>query len=177
MRPALSALILMTPVLLVACEAGEVRDAAAPDTARETQADPSAVEAEVAAIRESWVEGARAGDAAAVASLYADDAVVVGVDGEVLEGREAIREGFAPDFEAMTSLEVNGTDMEVGSDVVTDMGTFTQAVRTPDGQEQTVSGHYLVVLRRQADGSWRLTQHLSAAPQSPQASQGEGEGM
>jgi uncharacterized protein (TIGR02246 family) len=165
-----SMLILFLPLIVVACGTPEVDDAefgAEPPTelAPATPADVASSEAAVEQIRNSWVEAALAGDAAAVASLYAEDARMVGVDGEVADGRQAIQDALAEGFQGLASLEVNSAETVTGNDVISDMGSFTQTFRAPDGQEQTVSGQYLVVLRRQADGSWKLVQHLVSIPQ------------
>ncbi|MBW3555047.1 MAG: nuclear transport factor 2 family protein, partial [Gemmatimonadetes bacterium] len=132
-----SSLIALIAALTLGCEAPEVGDAAtqgdaAPATERATvPADAAATEAEVARIRDAWVEAAAGDDAATVASLYAEDARMVGATGDVSDGRDAIREALAPAFEAMSDLEVTSTDLVVGTDVVSDMGTYTQILRTP----------------------------------------------
>jgi uncharacterized protein (TIGR02246 family) len=165
-----SLLILFLPLLVLACDTPDVGDAEpgaeVPGTTA-TPVDAEASEAEVERIRNEWVEAAEAGDAASVALLYAEDARMVGVDGEVAEGRQAIQDALAAGFEGLTDLQVSSTDVVVGSDVISDMGTFTQTFQTPDGQEQTVSGQYIVVLRRQTDGSWKLVHHLASLPQEP----------
>jgi uncharacterized protein (TIGR02246 family) len=167
-----SKLVLFLPLFILACDTAEVGDA---EMGAETPADmgmpadAEATEADMTRVRDAWVRAALAGDAATVAALYADDARMVGGTGEVAEGRQAIQETLATGFEGISGLEVNSTDVVLGRDVMTDMGTFTQTFRTPDGQEQTVSGQYVVVLRRQADGSWKLVQHLSSVPQEPAA--------
>lgn len=173
-----SSLIILMAALTLGCEAPEVGDAtlegdAAPATERAAvPADAADTEAEVARIREAWVEAAEAGDAATVASFYAEDARMVDASGDVADGRDAIRETLAPGFEAMSDLEVTSTGLVIGTDVVSDMGTYTQILRTPEGQEQTVNGSYVVVLQRQPDGAWRIVHHLSSAP-----AQSEAEGM
>jgi uncharacterized protein (TIGR02246 family) len=167
-------LILFLPLLVLACDTPDVGeaefDAEGPaEMGPAMPADAEAGEAELARIRDAWVEGALAGDAASVAALYAEDARMVNLMGEVAEGRQSIQDAFATGFEGISSLQVNSTDVVVGSDVMTDMGTFTQTYQTPDGQEQTLNGEYLVVLRRQPDGSWKLVQHLSSIPQAEDA--------
>ncbi|MGH7477606.1 MAG: YybH family protein [Longimicrobiales bacterium] len=168
-----SPFILALPLFL-ACEAGDVGDAdfgteMAPTGQPAVTVDAAASEAEVSRIRDGWVQAAEAGDVATIASYYAEDARMVDVTGEVFEGREAIQETLTTGLEGMSDLEVTSTDLVVGTDVVSDMGSFTQTFQTPDGQEQTVSGRYIVVLRRQDDGSWKIVQHLASAPQEPAA--------
>lgn len=168
-----SLLILFLPLVFLACEQPQAGDAesGAEATAERTAtpADADAVEAEVARIRDAWVQAAEAGDAATVASLYAEDARMAGMSDEPAEGRQSIQDALTTGFEGLSNLDVSSTELVVGSDVVSDMGTFTQSVRTPDGQEQSVSGQYIVVLRRQADGSWKIVQHLTSIPQDTAA--------
>lgn len=80
-----------------------------------------------------------------------------------------IRDAWVEAAVAGDAATVACTELVVGSDVLSDMGTFTQTFRTPDGQAQTVSGRYIVVLRRQADGSWKIVQHLPSVPQAAAA--------
>lgn len=163
-----SAIVALIPLLVgIGCEAPDTADTGAEGAAEMPGApavDVAAIEAEVDQIRSDWIAAAERDDAAAVAALYADDAVVVGPAGQPAQGRQAIQEAFAADFPQATNLQVTSSDVEVSGDLVTDMGEFTQTVQTPDGQQQTVTGRYIVVLRRQADGAWRIVQHLSAVP-------------
>ena len=167
-------LSLFLPLFVLACDTPQAGDAEsgaelATEGSTAIPADADAIEAEVARIRDAWVQAAEAGDAATVASMYAEDARMAGVSPEPAEGRQAIQESLATGLEGLANLEVNSTELVVGSDVASDMGTFTQVFRTPEGQEQSVSGQYIVVLRRQADGSWKIVQHLSSIPQDTAA--------
>jgi len=42
-------------------------------------------------------------------------------------------------------------------------GEFTETVTTPAKTQQKVSGKYLVVIRRQTDGSWKIARHIGVA--------------
>jgi uncharacterized protein (TIGR02246 family) len=158
--------ILLVPGMLIACEADDMRNGEpepdAPIAAERAQVDRDAAQAELAEVRNAWARAAEAGDADAVAALYAQDASFVAPTGEVAEGRQAIREALV--VEGTTSMEITSTDVEVGAELIADMGSYRQTIRTPDGEEQTLTGTYLAVLRRQPDGRWRIAQHLAAAP-------------
>lgn len=167
MRRTVIPLFLLTPFLLVACETGEMDESAAASApASEVAApiDEAAVEADLSEIREGWVRAAKANDAATVASYYTEDARFVSGEGELAEGRQAIQQALAPGFEALQDLQVTSTDLVVGADMVSDMGRFTQTLQTPEGETQEISGTYVVVLRRQPDGTLKIVHHLSSVP-------------
>lgn len=177
MRRASTPFMLLLPILLVACDTGEMGDtddvqigadtadtAAAGDPA--AQMDRSAIESGVRAVRDAWADAAIAGDAATIGSLYADDAVLVGPEGELAEGRQAIEEAL--NLDGVTEMEISGTHTEVGTDLVSEVGTFSQTLQPAEGEEQTVSGQYLVVLRLQEDGSWRIVHHMSTPDEAGQ---------
>jgi uncharacterized protein (TIGR02246 family) len=157
---------LFPALLLVAvgCEPGAdtAGSDATPDTSPQVTppgVDTTAIFDQVTRMRESWVRSAEARDAAAVAGMYADDAVMVGSTGERMEGRQAIEQGLAGSLDGLSNMHVTSVATEVGTDLVADMGTYTQIFQGPEG-EQTVHGYYHVVARRQPDGSLRVVQHL-----------------
>lgn len=162
-------LVLMLPLAILACEAGADTDDAEPaeETAPaqmqqpETQMDEAAIDEAMTRLRDAWVSAATAGDAAAIAGLYADDAVFVGAAGDRMEGRDAIQQGLAEALTGLTSMEVNSLDREVSPDLIADMGTYTQTLEGDQG-EQTVEGYYIAVSRPTEDGGWEIVQHLAA---------------
>lgn len=122
--------------------------------------DPAA--AEVERVRDAWIEAANRDDAAAVAALYADDATVVTAAGEVVRGREAIERMWAEGFGGVDDTRVTPSRTGVSGDLAFDAGEFRQTVH--EGVPAPARGRYIVVLRRQEDGSWRIVEHISAVP-------------
>lgn len=120
--------------------------------------------AEIWKVRDAWVAAAEKKDAAAVAALYSDDAVVVGTDMPATSGRPAIRAAFAKAFPMTTDLKVNSQMTDVSGDLAYDYGTYSEHVSPPKGKPMDVSGTFLVTLRRQSDGSWKIVRHLTATP-------------
>ena len=161
-------LALMMPLAMVACDAGadteEMDPAAEMEPMAEMEAEPqmdaAAVDAEMNRIRDAWISAAEAGDAAGIAALYAEDAVFVGATGDRMEGRQAIEQGMSQGLN-VTSMEVTSLVRDVGPDLIADMGTYSQTVEGEQGEE-TVEGYYIAVSKRQADGSWKIVQHLGA---------------
>ena len=99
-----------------------------------------------------YVDASNQGDAEALASLYADDAVLLPPDHEPVRGRAAIgdfwRQGTDEGLEVTTlTVEVDG-----------DLGYLVGRYHLPATDEEPAdSGKYVMCLKRQRDGAWRLT--------------------
>jgi uncharacterized protein (TIGR02246 family) len=99
-----------------------------------------------------YVEASNQGDADALASLYADDAVLLPPDHEPVRGRAAIgdfwRQGTDEGLEVTTlTVEVQG-----------DLGYLVGRYHLPATDEEPAdSGKYVMCLKRQRDGAWKLT--------------------
>lgn len=161
--------LLALPLVLavLACEPAD--DSAARDTAvagdtPTVKQDPATSRAEIERIRENWRSAAERDDAGAVAALYADDAIFVGTETPEVRGRAAIQERFGEQFPVSTVSRIESRDLTVSGDMAYDYGEFTQQVTPPNAPGQTINGHYLVVLRRQNDGSWKIVRHISTTP-------------
>ncbi|MFO7589155.1 MAG: nuclear transport factor 2 family protein [Gemmatimonadota bacterium] len=123
-------------------------------------------DADIAAIRglgEVYAGAMVAGDAEALAAVYAASAVEMPPGAPATMGRDAIRERYAAGMRSgftpatfsfsLTPVEITGVD-----GLAYDRGTYTWT-GTPPGVTGPVSesGKYLVVVRRQEDGSWLWT--------------------
>jgi len=137
--------------------AGDTMAAAAP-------ADDDAARAAFAKMRSDWQAGSDRKDAAAVAAMYADHAIMVTAESPAANGRAEIEKSLTQGFAASKLESIDSKDVVVSGDLAYDYGTFRQQVTTPDGKTQTVNGHFLVTLRRQADGSWKIVRHLATTP-------------
>jgi len=101
-------------------------------------------------------EAVLAGDFDAVVAMYTEDAQWLAPDAPALEGRAAIRAVVGPaqgrtlqDF-TITSAEIDGY-----GDLAFDRGTWSQTFITEGATEPvTVTGKYVVISRKQDDGSW-----------------------
>lgn len=94
-----------------------------------------------------------AGDAAALAALFTEDAEIVGDDGSVIQGREAIQERFATTFadEPGGVISIKPESIRfLGVDSAIEKGTAT--LKPKDGTApETI--HYSVVYTKR-DGKW-----------------------
>jgi uncharacterized protein (TIGR02246 family) len=122
--------------------------------------DPmAAVRQAIDAQNRAWAEATKAGDAAAIARIFADSGAEVSLrSGKTWKGRAAIQELFVQYYQ-----NPHATDAVVQTDQVlldgrtaVEYGHYTFTYPPKDGQPQVDSGKYLVVWRRQSDGGWRI---------------------
>jgi len=110
------------------------------------------------AIREvvaDWMEASRSGDVARVLCLMTDDAVFM-VPGQEPFGREA----FAAMSKSMGGMRLEGTSEILELQVLGEWAFIRchldMTVTPPDGAPVRRSGNALTLLRKDADGRWRL---------------------
>lgn len=99
-----------------------------------------------------YVEASNQGDAEALASLYADDAVLLPPDHEPVRGRAAIGEFWRQGTDE--GLEVSTLTVEVDGNLGYLVGRYTLPATD---EEPANSGKYVMCLKRQRDGVWKLT--------------------
>lgn len=138
---------------------GACAPAPPPDT---TAADLAAVNA----VRDAWIAAYNSGNADAVADLYTEDASDNPANEPSAIGRAAIRERIATQFGmGSASATVTATATEVDGDLAYDAGNYTVSITPAGGGEaMTVDGRYVVILRRQSDGSWKLVRGIDNSP-------------
>ena len=158
----LRAVAMIGVVVAAACQPAEQTDTSA--TAEKSSTDATA---EVTALRDQWIAAAERDDAAAVAGMYTDDAMFIGAEGNVV-GRTAIEQSLAESFKTASGLTVSEGTVEAVGDVVYSTGDWSQKVTTANGKTTDISGRYLVISRRQADGTWKITRHVSMPNPAPQ---------
>lgn len=117
-------------------------------------------DADLAAIRsvpQAYAQAVLAGDAAAVAATYTEDGVEMPPNLPAREGRAAILEWYEAGLQ-VTAFSVTSVDTDGRGDVAYDRGTFSITL-TPPGMTEPMddTGKYLVILRKQSDGSWAVT--------------------
>jgi uncharacterized protein (TIGR02246 family) len=98
------------------------------------------------------VAASNQGDAEALAALYADDAMLLPPDHEPIRGREAIGAFWRQGTDE--GLEITTLAVEVDGDLGYSVGRYHLP---PTDEEPADSGKYVLCLKRQRDGSWKLT--------------------
>jgi uncharacterized protein (TIGR02246 family) len=113
--------------------------------------DPGSREAIQSAVTR-YVSASNTGDSEALTELYAEDAVLMPPDHEAIEGREAIGEFWSQGTDS--GLEVTTLRLEVDGN----LGYLVGQYHLPATEgEPADSGKYVMCLKRQNDGSWKLT--------------------
>jgi len=98
------------------------------------------------------VDASNQGDVETLTSLYADDAVLLPPDHAPIEGRKAIEEFWRQGTDQ--GLRVTTLRLEVAGDVGYLIGRYNLPATA---KEQADSGKYVMCLKRQRDGAWKLT--------------------
>lgn len=123
------------------------------------QDDLAAARRAIDAQNQAWVEATKAGDAAAIARIFADSGVELSLRAaKTWKGRAAIQELFTQIYRNPHATEaVVQTDQVIlDGPTAIEYGHYRFTYPPKDGQPQVDSGHYVVVWRKQADGSWRI---------------------
>jgi uncharacterized protein (TIGR02246 family) len=115
-------------------------------------------------IHDGWEEAADKKDGVTLANFYADDADYVSSGGPPVKGKAAIQKALAMALPMTTSTTLDSKDQQVEGDMAYDYGEFTRQFTPPQAKSQVQHGYYLVVLRRQPDGSWKIVRHVSTVP-------------
>ena len=104
-----------------------------------------------------YVEAYNRGDAAAAADFYTEDAKVLPANMEMVSGKQAIQEFWKTAME-MGIRKINLETVEVGYDgnLAYERGVSIVNIEPKGEQATTERGKYLVVMKRQPDGSWKV---------------------
>jgi uncharacterized protein (TIGR02246 family) len=113
--------------------------------------------AEVNAVAQAFHDGVANQDAAALASLYADDARFLPPNMEPSEGRSSIQAAMQMLLDVgARSLDVEPLDVREAGDLTIEYGRYTLGIE-PEGQAaMTDVGKYVVVHEAQPDGSTKI---------------------
>ena len=121
------------------------------------EADP-ALRAAVDTANAAYLQALKDGNAEGFASLFTEDGVSM-FPGVLIKGHQALAQRQR---DRLQQAEVTGGTIEtlelVGSgDLAMEIGAFSFDIRAKDsGETRTVTGRYLVVWHKQADGSWKI---------------------
>ena len=99
----------------------------------------------------------KSGDVAAAVEFYTDDAKFLHPNMEMVSGKQAIKEFFETG-KAMGLRRLDFETIEVGYDgnPAYERGATNMTIEPEGGQAMIAKGKYLVVMKRQSDGSWKV---------------------
>lgn len=119
-------------------------------------------EADIAAINELYdqycIQG-NAGDLDNFLSLWEDNATRMEPDSPFITGKENIRKFFEGSFKLFNiNIAIYGdTEIQVAKDIAFSRGTYTLSLAPKEeGPTIHIDGKWLDILKRQADGSWKI---------------------
>jgi len=98
------------------------------------------------------------GDAAAIAALYTDDAVVLAPNAEMVRGKQAIKGLFDGMIQQLgpPQLTLRTLQLDEVGDMANEIGEYTLKFQPAGGEPVTDIGKYVVIWKRQGDDSWKL---------------------
>jgi uncharacterized protein (TIGR02246 family) len=161
--------------LLVVAAAAIGIGACAPAGSGSKMSDSTTMASDLAAVnkmRDDYAAAFKAGDAAAVAALYTSDGFSQGNEQPTGMGKEGIAAGNKALFDNYTIQSVTLTPVktEVSGTLGYDIGTYA-FVAAPKAKGDTLKaqGRYVVVLRKQPDGSWKAIADMDNVVAPPMA--------
>ena len=136
--------------------------------------DAAADTAAVNAIRGKFSTAFNSNDAAALAALYADDAIVMLANQPAVEGRPAIQSLYEAMFKAnAVKVAITPLETQVAGDWAYDRGNATTTMTPNSGKPAEESVKYLVVLKRVPGGLWKVYRNIDNSNNPPPAPPGK----
>jgi ketosteroid isomerase-like protein len=116
----------------------------------------------LAKIREAWVQDLRTKQLEPILKFYAPDAVFLQPTGERITGSAALRTLFQTIMTTFNSdLTLHSQNLETSGDLAYDSGDFKETLTTiATGAKITAQGSYIIIFKRQPNGSWQIVQHV-----------------
>ena len=157
--------LLSCVALLLASAACAAPPAADATPGAATVPDPAAIRATIEATEKQWSDAYRRGDTAALGALYTEDAASIPPSGEWQRGREAVAKQSLSEHDSVTveTREDVTEEVTVAGDYAVEVGHFAWTGKAKNGgAARGASGRYMVLWRKDADGTWRLYRDLGA---------------
>jgi uncharacterized protein (TIGR02246 family) len=110
---------------------------------------------------DDWCKAEKARDINAKLKLFTTDAVLMPPAEPNVIGQQAIHAWKERIWDG-TEYECSGTveEVQVFGDLGMVRGTFSGVFTTASGELQPISGKFLDIVRRQADGSWKIARAI-----------------
>jgi uncharacterized protein (TIGR02246 family) len=122
----------------------------------EAKRDAAADTAGINALRDQFAAAFNANDAAAVAATFTDDAIIMPEHQAAVEGKPAIQAWYAAFFkENAAKIAFTPGEIQLPGDWGYERANYTFTLTQKSGQPISASFKYLVIVKRQADASWK----------------------
>jgi len=114
-----------------------------------------------------WIAAWKQQDAALLANVFTADGVLLSWRGDVTRGRDAIHDRMAVVMQRLGPAEVTITTLKVWpiDDIAYEHGAYTYTFRGEDGQPILDAGRFVVIWKRQPDGSYRIATDMGLPDQ------------
>lgn len=144
--------LLVVPFLaLLVAAAASAQLAAKKPAAAAAAAEPSAL----AQLQKEWAAAANAKDSAKIASLYAEDAVLMPPNASVVNGRAAIQAFWKGMLDqGARDISLATIAGAVSGDMGYEAGTYRVTMGAAGGAPAPDNGKYLLTVQRGKDGKW-----------------------
>lgn len=129
-------------------------------------ADPN--RARIEKLGKQFADAFNKGDVAAVAALYAEDAIAFPPESEVVKGRAAIEAMWKGTRDmGVQSIEFTVWDVQASGTFLVETGKATLSVAGAGAAPATVAVKYVVVWKKQKDGGWKISHDIWNALPAP----------
>jgi len=135
----------------------------APAFSRTASASPKDPSLETfAKLRESWLQDLRTKQLEPILEFYAPDASFLQPTGERLTGTAALRTLFQTIMASFNSdLALRSQILETSGNLAYDSGDFEESLTNiASGAKINSKGSYIIIYKRQPNGSWLIVQHV-----------------
>jgi len=128
----------------------------------ESSASNSRTLATLVKIRDAWIRDFTTKKLEPILKIYAPDAVFLQPTGERISGSVALRTLFQTIMATFNSdITLHSQNFETSGDLAYDSGNFRESLVTiATGAKITSTGSYIIIFRRQSNGSWQIVQHV-----------------
>jgi uncharacterized protein (TIGR02246 family) len=126
---------------------------------QEIQQARASAEAAIRAASIAWSQAATAKDLDKVIFFYADDAVQMPNKAPAAKGKENIRKNWAPMLAAPgpgLSWQTSSVEVTRSGDLAYETGAYNFVTTDNKGKSNDEKGKYVVVWKKQSDGSWKV---------------------
>lgn len=166
--------VVVPAVLFVGCSPSRPAAAAADSTATAASASPSSAEKdsvrrEIEAANARFLDAMNRGDTVAMYGDYASDAVLMMTGSPALRGRVAISQTLNRMMTQATLKDAafHIDDVILGGDLAVETGRYEWTVVPKQGKPVPDKGKYVVVWKRQDDGSLKIIRDIANSDAAP----------